>query len=212
MPKSSTNTNRLNKRFCLEAGLEKRFPKNNFLSFCARMLLNLGQIGSKGGIFKLSYNPRVKAKLRSGDKPGGSKEMENKHILIVDDDIDLAAALEDLMVALGARVTVAYHGRDALAKIASSPAKIDLILSDYQMPEMNGLQLLEEVRKIPGPVFPFVVLSGNLNDSLMYELQRLGVDGTLSKPFELPKLRALMLTAMQKRNNAETAIAEEISA
>lgn len=138
--------------------------------------------------------------------------MENKHILIVDDDIDLAAALEDLMVALGARVTVAYHGRDALAKIASSPAKIDLILSDYQMPEMNGLQLLEEVRKIPGPVFPFVVLSGNLNDSLMYELQRLGVDGTLSKPFELSKLRALMLTAMQKRNNAETAIAEEISA
>lgn len=63
-----------------------------------------------------------------------------KHILVVDDDPAMLALLARVLSAMHYRVTPAASGPAALAAIASDP--IDLLVTDYRMPDMNGHELM----------------------------------------------------------------------
>jgi two-component system chemotaxis response regulator CheY len=88
-------------------------------------------------------------------------------ILIVEDDLDHAVMYRDALRHHGFDVTMAHDGRTAL-KVASTVAH-DVVVVDLELPDVDGLQLIDELRSDPvGAGVPVVVLS-NTNDAQVIE-------------------------------------------
>lgn len=102
-------------------------------------------------------------------------------ILIVDDDSDLLETLCDYYKSLGAVVYGALNGQDALKIIQSE--QVDLILSDLQMPVMDGAALLEAVLE-KNLKIPFVFITGQFHFTEEKALH-LGAQGLVYKPYKL---------------------------
>ena len=88
-------------------------------------------------------------------------------ILLVDDQPDLLVNLSLALEAAGYQTLTARDGVEALATLQSQP--VDLIVSDIEMPRMNGYQLYQWVRENPMWVrIPFLFLSAHLPDTDIY--------------------------------------------
>jgi two-component system, chemotaxis family, CheB/CheR fusion protein len=83
--------------------------------------------------------------------------LEGKNILIVDDDKLFLLVFGDLLAACRANYVLAESGKKALEEIRSQ--KFDLVISDIAMPEMDGYQLLSEIKKLD-PALPVITLTG----------------------------------------------------
>lgn len=88
--------------------------------------------------------------------------MEKSKILIIDDEKDLREALHESLVSAGLIVYTAIDGKDGLAQAFLH--KPDLILLDISMPQMNGHQVLHELRKDPWGKHVHVLLLTNADD------------------------------------------------
>jgi CheY-like chemotaxis protein len=102
-------------------------------------------------------------------------------ILVVEDDPDLLALVEMILVDAGYPVRTAREGRSALACCADEmPA---LVLLDMRMPVMNGWEFAREFRARYGRAAPIVVVTAAENARARAE--EIGAEGWLAKPFEL---------------------------
>ncbi|MGO8759036.1 MAG: response regulator [Terracidiphilus sp.] len=70
-------------------------------------------------------------------------------VLIVDDSRTIRLILRRILSEIGCEVAEAGHGKEALAVVESAPGEIGLVLADWNMPEMNGFDLLTELRRRP---------------------------------------------------------------
>ncbi|HDH99509.1 MAG TPA: response regulator [Firmicutes bacterium] len=109
------------------------------------------------------------------------------HILVVDDEENMRNALTFLLEAEGYRVTTAESGRRALQKVLEEP--VDLVITDIVMPDMDGLELIDELRRLALEV-PVLVITAYGSERMKQELKRRGIAGYLSKPFEGEELLA----------------------
>jgi two-component system chemotaxis response regulator CheY len=115
-----------------------------------------------------------------------------KTVMLVDDSAAIRNIIKNGLVA-HYEVVEAENGKDALAKIGSRG--IDLFLLDVNMPEMDGLELLAQVRKIPRfSSVPILMLTTETKDELRAKGRELGASGWIVKPCEPEKL----LGAIQK--------------
>jgi CheY-like chemotaxis protein len=107
-------------------------------------------------------------------------------ILIADDEILLRETLQEPLEDAGHRVALARHGREALAML-DQLARPALVVLDLQMPIMDGLHFLEELRKRPDHAdFGVVAMSATVNGQWVESVP--GVIRTLAKPFEVQEL------------------------
>ncbi|MBF0530065.1 MAG: response regulator [Deltaproteobacteria bacterium] len=107
-------------------------------------------------------------------------EMENpKHILVVDDDSFVNEMLAMILTEDEFFVTTAQNGREALEKLTAEPS-IGLMITDLNMPEMGGLELLDRVRS-SGLTFPVIVLSAEKESETASMALRLGATAILEK-------------------------------
>ena len=117
--------------------------------------------------------------------------MNRKHILLVDDDPNLLRSLEFILEAADFRVTTETDGQKALEKaISAGNAKIspiDLLITDIQIPGLNGLQLIDELRRMNFSM-PVLVITGYSDSKLRKELTRRGCPYCLDKPFHEEEL------------------------
>ena len=109
--------------------------------------------------------------------------MSNK-ILIVDDEKDVTLVLKEFFVLKGYEVLTAFSGREAM-EFLKQPG-IDLILLDIQMPDISGIEILKEAKKTYKGA-KIVVLTG-FSDEYREEVERIGCDGFLTKPFSVKTL------------------------
>jgi CheY-like chemotaxis protein len=79
------------------------------------------------------------------------------HVLVVDDDPEIAELFQSILDSSGYRVSVALNGQDALALDAADP--IDALITDVAMPGMGGSELLDALRK-RHPEMPALIVSG----------------------------------------------------
>jgi CheY-like chemotaxis protein len=100
-----------------------------------------------------------------------------KHILIVDDQPENLQMLDLILISEGHKVTSAHNGKKAFELI--SQFTFDLIISDLEMPNGNGLWLLEQIQNYNLRV---IILSGNVNVSEV-ELIEAGAKAFLAKPY-----------------------------
>lgn len=82
---------------------------------------------------------------------------QQARLLIVDDELVLAETMSDILKLRGFEVELAGNGLEALDKLAARP--IDLVITDMNMPKMDGMQLLTQVRKLY-PALPVIIISG----------------------------------------------------
>ncbi len=109
-------------------------------------------------------------------------------VLVVEDEAAVRDMTVDALRALGYTVLHASDGRQALARLAAQP-RIDLLLTDVVMPEMNGRQLAERVRALR-PEVRVLFTTGYTRDAVAPEAGPDGAAALLPKPFTIAQLAA----------------------
>jgi len=118
--------------------------------------------------------------------------IEDKTILVVDDDMRTAYALSALLRSKGAEVLVADNGKDALATLERRP-DVDAVLMDLILPEMNGYQAIERIRLDSRfRSLPVIALTARAMTGEAF--QAAGADAYLPKPVDPERLLALLHT------------------
>jgi DNA-binding response OmpR family regulator len=108
-------------------------------------------------------------------------------ILVVEDDEDIRAALATMLEALGFNHACFSSAREALAALGG--ISIDLALLDIMMPEMNGYELLREIKKLPQyKDLPIIMVTAKDQDSEILEGYQFGADYYITKPFTTKQL------------------------
>ncbi|BCI66471.1 response regulator [Acetobacter aceti] len=114
------------------------------------------------------------------------------HVMIVDDQTSIRAILRNSLAQLGIiNVSERKNGKDALEYLSQN--SVNRIISDFNMPEMNGLELLKAVRANPRMAkTAFIILTGEASKELVQEAVKAGVNNFLAKPYTVGKLKAVM--------------------
>lgn len=128
-------------------------------------------IGTTFDVFLPVFEPQKIAK----------KEAKNKIIMLADDEEMLSELLSEMLESTGYYVIKVRTGEEVL-KVLTEELKIDLLIIDYNMPGMNGLECIAELRKLNFNV-PVILSSGSLqfDDN---ELKKFKVNSKLLKPYE----------------------------
>jgi putative two-component system response regulator len=110
------------------------------------------------------------------------------HVLVVDDDEVTAAVLEHSLIEFGYDVTVARNGREAFNLIRSG--EIRMVVSDWCMPEMTGLELCRQIRQRRSGAYVYIImLTSNSRTKDVVEGLNAGADDYITKPFQPEELQ-----------------------
>ena len=116
-------------------------------------------------------------------------------VLIVDDEPFMRSFVSLASQQLGYEVFTASHGAEALEMLKKNPGRIGLVLTDVNMPVMNGLELVRALKSQPlAP--PVVVMSGNFAPKILAALKAEGVTRLMDKPFTIDQLRTVFLQVL----------------
>ena len=116
-----------------------------------------------------------------------------KTIMIVDDSASLRQVVAIALKGAGYEVLEACDGKDALAKLSGQ--KINLIISDVNMPNMDGISFVKAVKQLPNYKFtPIIMLTTESQESKKQEGQAAGAKAWVVKPFKPEQ----MLNAVSK--------------
>jgi two-component system, NtrC family, response regulator AtoC len=121
--------------------------------------------------------------------------MATSTILIVDDEPNMRRVLAALLERDGHEVIVADSGRDAVRK-AKATRILHLLVTDYLMPDMNGLEVLEAVRKHHHGLRTLII-SGHGTVRSAVEAMRLGAFDFITKPFDMDQVRETVARALE---------------
>jgi two-component system nitrogen regulation response regulator NtrX len=129
--------------------------------------------------------------------------MSNPHVLIVDDEADIRALIQDILTDEGYGVTVAADASEA--RSARTERKFDLILLDIWMPDTDGITLLREWSDSGELSCPVVIMSGHGTVDAAVEATRLGAFDFVEKPLSLAKLLRTVEAALESAGKQSTA-------
>ena len=109
-----------------------------------------------------------------------------KRILIVDDNNDIRNAISEYLLIEGFEIGIAENGVNALKLFIDKD--FDLVLTDFQMPYMDGLKLACEIKKV-NPKTLIIIMSGNIHTNLQTKYV---ADYIIAKPFGFDKIHNLI--------------------
>jgi CheY-like chemotaxis protein len=128
------------------------------------------------------------------------KRLHGKTILVAE-DVELNQHLtRHILESSGAQVVIANNGSEALDLLKRQ--HFDCILMDVQMPEMDGIEATEQIRRLPDPVMsatPIIALTANCRAEDLVRYQRAGMDDFLAKPFDEALLLGAILSNAKKK-------------
>jgi two-component system response regulator AtoC len=108
-------------------------------------------------------------------------------VLLVDDEEDIIEVIQDRLEAYGFTVVTAGNGLEALKKL--SMEKFDGVFLDVKMPEMGGIEALEEIRKKDKKI-PIIIITSSSTREAAIEAMAKGANEYVLKPFEWEELKA----------------------
>jgi len=104
-------------------------------------------------------------------------------ILVVDDDPALLVLLSKMLMRVGVVPDTAVHGMEALEKLHAGPP-YDLLILDLMLPDMDGLDILQQLRSDPRfDSMPVLILSARADPETIKAGLDMGADGYLTKPY-----------------------------
>lgn len=108
-------------------------------------------------------------------------------VLLVDDEEDILEVIKDRLEAYGFEVVTAGTGVEALAKLGAE--RFDGVFMDVKMPEMGGIEALEEIRKTDSHIPVIIITSSSTREAAMATIGK-GANEYVLKPFEWAELKA----------------------
>jgi two-component system, chemotaxis family, chemotaxis protein CheY len=113
------------------------------------------------------------------------------NILTVDDSPSIRQMIKVVLAPLGHNVIEAADGAQGLEKAKSS--RLNLVITDLNMPVMNGLELIRALRALPALTgLPIVFLTTESSDAVKQEAKKAGATGWITKPFTQEQLLAVV--------------------
>ena len=134
------------------------------------------------------------------DQPASAK---TKHVLIVDDDRDVGRLAARILETFQYEVTALTDPTEAVNLVRKRPAKFDLVLTDFLMPELSGPELARAVKKIR-PDLPLVLISGLVSSVTEESARRQGFVGLIRKPFEIEQMAKSVAGALNNTSAVNT--------
>ena len=125
-----------------------------------------------------------------------SEQLQPTRILVAEDEANLRLVIQKELERLGHRVQVAPDGEAALRRLEEG--NVDVLLTDINMPNLDGMELLRRVRERPNPP-EVIMLTGHATVETAIEAMKLGAYDYLSKPYRITELDALVKQAADKR-------------
>ncbi len=123
-------------------------------------------------------------------------------VLLVEDQQESRSLLRGMLGELGVtQIYEAQDGRTALAFMDSAFDFIDLILCDWNMPSMTGIEFLRQVRST-GMNIPFMMITGRSDQSSVIEAKNHGVDGYIRKPYSSIQIEAKLRIMLHRMKAA----------
>jgi len=120
--------------------------------------------------------------------------MEKKRILIVDDEKAVRILLVEVLKLHDYKIDVVENGVEAISHI--DRRSYDLIITDYMMPKMDGLELTRRIRS-KYPSTPILVVTGN---GPIHDLLKSGATACIMKPFNILELRNMVKIILNKES------------
>ncbi|HQY57506.1 MAG: response regulator [Nitrospira sp.] len=115
-----------------------------------------------------------------------------KTVLVVDDSPTMRQMVAFTLTSAGYQVVEAGNGKEAVGKVTGG-AKPDLVVTDLNMPEMDGITLIKEIRKMPALKFtPILMLTTEASDDKKKAGQAAGATGWIVKPFNPEQMMAVI--------------------
>ncbi len=123
----------------------------------------------------------------------------NLSVLLVEDDAFAVKIAQTVLRQLHIPyVSTARDGAEALDILNANMQRFDLIVSDWNMPEMTGLQLLKAVRR-KWATMPFIMLTGKASPEFVVQARENGVDAYVVKPFSPSQLSQKIQSVLQAK-------------
>ena len=120
-------------------------------------------------------------------KSTGSEGNMGKKILIIDDEPDIIKVVKFRLIKTGYELMTAADGREGLE--LARVLKPDLVLLDYRMPFLNGDEVCKEIKKDESTKhIPVILMTASTQDTLKENIQTMGADDYILKPFEPEEL------------------------
>ena len=123
--------------------------------------------------------------------------IDNIRILVVDDDDSIRRYIAKLLTQSGYGVETASNGKEAL-NVLRTGDEVSLVILDILMPEMDGLETLNEIRKLAADV-PVLMLSALGQTNIIVKAMKAGATDYLVKPFEEEELELAITKSLEKK-------------
>ncbi len=115
-------------------------------------------------------------------------EIDELKVLVVEDNLQQRTMIRMMCKELGiSQVFTANDGKEALDFLGSCDDLVDVVICDWKMPRMTGIELLQQVRTVD-PDLPFLMLTGLANADSVIAARESGVSAYLRKPFSAEQL------------------------
>jgi len=131
----------------------------------------------------------------------------SRRILVVDDDGDIREVISNLLRFMGFDVALAGNGIEALAVFVEN--SFDLVVTDLQMPAMDGSQLAQLVKE-RSPNTPVIMLTGSDRETVWKKVKTGSVDSVIFKPFKLKDFQSTVQGTLASRQGEQGSLGGEI--
>lgn len=123
---------------------------------------------------------------------------DNIRVMIVDDQADMRSMIRHMLAELGVnQVFEAVDGKQAMMFMDDALDLIDIVICDWNMPNMSGVEVLRQLRSV-NPDMPFLMVTGRTDMSSVTEARASGVTAYISKPFSLVQLENKLKVIMSR--------------
>ena len=112
--------------------------------------------------------------------------LENCRLLFVDDEEQFLTAIAKFLRRRKLDVVTANSGQAGLEWFTSNP--VDIVILDIRMPDLNGVEVLKEMRRLKGDDFGVIILSGHAHTDIALDAMRAGANDFLLKPCSVDEL------------------------
>lgn len=134
------------------------------------------------------------------------REFDKYRVLIIDDLPEARAMLKNMLMDIGVtQVFEASDGKEGMKFIDAAFDFVDLVLCDWNMPAMDGISLLRQVRSAD-PAIPFMLITGRGDIDSVAQAKGAGVSGYILKPFSMTQLEAKMRVVIARSEKQRVAM------
>ncbi|MDP5052992.1 MAG: response regulator, partial [Congregibacter sp.] len=122
-------------------------------------------------------------------------------VLVVDDDVSVSKYLAEVLRDAGYNVRVFNDSSAALGYLEDNIDQLDVLVTDQIMPQISGLQLARRAKELR-PALPVILITGYTHTSDLMQVQELGLEGCLKKPFRMDDLLWALAKVTGRKHDA----------